>query len=449
MNRKTILLPAAIPRLSVVSTIALLVAAVSPALAQHTLSTLASFDGIGNDGNTPIAGLTLVGNTLYGTTVAGGATGDGTVFSVPITGGTPTMLATFNGSNGSGPEGSLTVIGNTLYGTTTGGGNLSLDGGLGCGTVFSLPITGGTPTALANFNGSDGDTPLAGLTVVGKTLYGTTVFGGPDYNGTYGSGEGTVFSVPISGGAPTTLAAFNYSNGSEPTAGLTVVGNTLYGTTQSGGVGDNGTIPCGTVFSLPTTGGALTTLANFNGSDGNSPTGSLAVIGNVLYGTTLFGGNPSLFSGTGEGTVFSLPITGGTPTTLVDFDGSDGASPCANVVFVGSNLYGTTEYGGDLSLNNGLGNGTVFSLPITGGAPTVLASFNGTDGEQPEGGLVIDAGGNLYGTTSYGGPSYTGISTGYGTVFELSPSSIPEPASLSLLALGSLALLVGGRRRAR
>ena len=66
-----------------------------------------------------MAGLTLSGNTLYGTTQYGGANGDGTVFSVPLSGGSPTVLASFNGSNGNEPLGGLTLSGNTLYGTTT------------------------------------------------------------------------------------------------------------------------------------------------------------------------------------------------------------------------------------------------------------------------------------------------------------------------------------------
>ena len=63
--------------------------------------------------------LTLSGNTLYGTTVErGGINGYGTVFSVPVSGGSPTVLASFNGSNGEMPDAGLTLSGSTLYGTT-------------------------------------------------------------------------------------------------------------------------------------------------------------------------------------------------------------------------------------------------------------------------------------------------------------------------------------------
>ena len=89
---------------------------------------------------------------------------------------TLTTLATFNGSNGQEPWAGVTLSGSTLYGTTDYGG---ANGGLGNGTVFSVPISGGSPTLLASFNGSNGDCPLAGVTLSGNTLYGTTSAAAP------------------------------------------------------------------------------------------------------------------------------------------------------------------------------------------------------------------------------------------------------------------------------
>jgi uncharacterized repeat protein (TIGR03803 family) len=83
----------------------------------------------------PAAGLTLAGSTLFGTTKGGGPSEIGTVFSVPITGGAITTLANFNGPNGSSPDAGLTLSGNTLFGTTSGGGANTFNG-----TVFSLVI---------------------------------------------------------------------------------------------------------------------------------------------------------------------------------------------------------------------------------------------------------------------------------------------------------------------
>ncbi len=346
----------------------------------QALTTLASFNG--GNGENPIAGPTLAGNTLYGTTVLGGANGDGTVFSLIVGGGSPTVLASFNGSNGENPQASLTLAGNTLYGTTVSGG------ANGDGTVFSLPVGGGSPAVLTSFNGSNGQTPSANLTLAANTLYGTTWAGGTNE-------DGTVFSLPLSGGSPSVLASFSGGNGQAPYAGLTLAGNTLYGTTVVGGANEDGT-----VFSLPVGGGSPSVLASFNGSNGEGPWAGLTLVGNTLYGTTVGGG------ANGDGTVFSLPLSGGSPTVLASFNGSNGANPYAGLTLVGNTLYGTTVGGG------ANGDGTVFSLPLGGGSPSVLASFNGSNGANPYAGLTL-VGNTLYGTTKAGGVN------GDGTVFAL------------------------------
>ena len=101
--------------------------------------------------------MTLSGNTLYGTTFGGGANGDGAVFSVPLSGGSPTVLASFNSGNGKWPVSGLTLAGSTLYGTAEYGG-VDNDG-----TVFSIPLSGGSLTVLASFNGSNGAVPDFGF----------------------------------------------------------------------------------------------------------------------------------------------------------------------------------------------------------------------------------------------------------------------------------------------
>ena len=75
--------------------------------------------------------------------------------------------------------------------------------------------------------------------------------------------KGAIFSIPVSGGAPTTLASFNGTNGSIPFGSLILSGSTLYGMTFNGGVYDEGT-----VFSIPITGGSVTTMVSFNGTNG-------------------------------------------------------------------------------------------------------------------------------------------------------------------------------------
>jgi uncharacterized repeat protein (TIGR03803 family) len=163
-------------------------------------------------------------------------------------------------------------------------------------------------------------------------------------------------------------------------------------------------------------------LHNFdsNGKDGYFPTSRLIsdADGN-LYGTTQVGGT---HCGIGCGTVFEL-----TPTTegkwdrriLHSFNGKDGANPSSALIFDSAgNLYGTASQGGNLSGCGGVGCGVVFKLtPAANGkwTETVLFKFNGKDGAHPTAGLILDAAGNLFGTTVNGGAS------GDGSVFELIP----------------------------
>ena len=188
----------------------------------------------------------------------GGANGDGNVFSLPLSGGTPSNLFSFNGTNGSSPNGSLTLSGATLYGNTQGGGANS------SGEVFSIPAAGGSPTTVGSFGGGVSGTDAGSSLAIahdGSTLYGMTYFGG-----TYG--DGTVFSVPVAGGPVTTLASFNNTDGEHPEGGVTLSadGSTLYGATYQGGTSGGGT-----VFSLPVTGGTPTTLVSLGGARVRSP----------------------------------------------------------------------------------------------------------------------------------------------------------------------------------
>ena len=404
---------ALLPQAGHLTLAALLLLGIAAAPAVHaqgyTLKTLASFSGA--NGLSPLAGLAISGSTLYGTTYQGGANGYGEVFSVPITGGTPTVLASFDGTNGFNPSGSLTVSGGMIYGTTP-------------VTVFSVPTTGGAPTTLVKFTGSNGNggPSYTGLTLSGNTLYGTAQ-GGP--NGAYGE----VFSLPTTGGATTILASFPYSAGVAPygitpNSGLLLSGGTLYGVTETGGPQYGGV---GTVYSLPVTGGSPTVLAAFTGTTAPKPYGNLTLGGNTLYGTTRKGG------ASGNGTVFSVPITGGKATTLAEFSGPNGSSPTGGLVLVGGTLFGTTTTGGPFDT------GEVFSVPVAGGTPTVLAQFNQNKGYQfgiyPEGNLIY-SNGVFYGTTSQAGNGADG------TVFALVPNGAPVPEASSLVSFGLL--LVGG-----
>jgi uncharacterized repeat protein (TIGR03803 family) len=266
--------------------------------------------------------------------------------------------------------------------------------------------------------------PLAGLIFdTSGNLYGTTLGGG--------NGTGTVFELtPVAGGGWTekTLYSFGVSgsgDGNYPGAGLVfdAPGN-LYGTTEEGGSGCNPP-GCGAVFELtPAANGEWTEkiLYSFqaNGTDGTFPRSSVVIDaqGN-LYGTTFFGGPNNL------GTVYELePTVSGSwkEKTLHSFgNGGDGQNPQASLILDASgNLYGTTTGDGPF-LNGTYIDGTVFKLTRTasgGWKDEVLHSF-GTenDGGFILNGLFVDAAGNLYGTTSNGG------SQGVGMVFELSPQA--------------------------
>jgi len=195
----------------------------------------------------------------------------------------------------------------------------------------------------------------------------------------------------------------------------------LYGTTTAGGGSGCGGSGCGTVFMLNKSGNE-TVLYSFTGIGGDGATPFAGVIqdsaGN-LYGTTSAGGSSGC-GGSGCGTVFMLNKSG-SETVLYSFmgTGSDGAAPFAGVIRdAAGNLYGTTTAGGGSGCG-GSGCGTVFMLNKSG-SETVLYSFTGTggDGATPWAGVIRDAAGNLYGTTAWGG----GSSCGCGTVYMLDNS---------------------------
>jgi uncharacterized repeat protein (TIGR03803 family) len=277
-----------------------------------------------------------------------------------------------------------------------------------------------TFTTLVDFGGTNGDQPMASL-VQGTdgNFYGTTYEGGdltcgPPY------GCGTVFQITAAG-TLTTLHNFESTDGLFPEAGLIqATDGNFYGTTSAGGA--NPYYSDGTVFMI-TPGGTLTTLYNFAGTDGANPAAGLVqgADGN-FYGTTEYGGNQSCIS-SGCGTVFMI-TSQGTLTTLYSFTGgTDGAHPSAGLVqATDGNFYGTTEGGGNSNCISGGGCGTVFAI-TTGGTLTTLHSFTLAEGANPLAGLVQGTDGNFHGTTEYGGDySNCNIPIGCGTVFSITAS---------------------------
>ncbi|MGA7355090.1 MAG: choice-of-anchor tandem repeat GloVer-containing protein [Candidatus Cybelea sp.] len=310
-------------------------------------------------------------------------------------------------SDGSEPTAGLTGVNGTLYGTTEIGGGGCKPYGPGCGTVYSVSTTG-VENVLHSFrhhpNHLYTDAAFAGLIDVKGTLYGTTAGGGERV--------GTVFSIGTTGQLKILhvfSGACGYTDGFSPQAGLIDVEGTLYGTTYFGGSCKDQREGFGTVYSISTTGQERVVYRFRGKSDGANPQAGLIDVNGTLYGTTVKGGGTGCFGG-GCGTVYSISRTG-KEKVLHRFQGSDGANPQAGLIGVNGTLYGTTANGGST------GAGTVYTLRMTG-KEQVLYSFRGdTDGAQPEAAL-IDVNGTLYGTTSYGCISYS--SQGCGTVFTIS-----------------------------
>ena len=278
-------------------------------------------------------------------------------------------------------------------------------------------------------NCADGLWPYAGLVAdASGNLYGTTGAGGAICR-LYGCG--TVFKLAPDG-TETVLHAFTAEyDGSGPYGGLIMdaKGN-LYGTTATGGSSGCGGIDygCGTVFKVTPKGKESILYAFGGNSDGADPLAGLVADkkGN-LYGTTSDGGGGTqcIVQGGGCGTVFKV-TRDGNETVLYGFSGgSDGANPEAGLIMDrNGNLFGTTAYGGNTAACNlgaSPGCGVVFELAADGTQSVRYAFQGGNDGWAPIGSLIEDRDGNLYGTTQAGGSTSACNGVGCGIVFKIAP----------------------------
>ncbi len=385
------------------------------------------------------------------------------------------VLHVFTGPDGAVPSGVLTVDpAGKLYGTTQEGGIIGYNCVTGCGTVFELTRSGQgwELTSLHKFSGgANGEYPLAGV-VFGPDgdLYGTTPYGDPTPP-TF-SDKGTVYKLvrgSCAQGCPwvhTVLHRFlTFHDGDNPSGGNLVfdrAGN-LYGTLQYGGPSCLGGLddPCGAVYELSPSGGSWVESLVYSftgGTDGNWPTGGVVFDRQGdLYGVTEYGGiyqygnayelSPS-HSGWIETAIYSFGRLG-YPAPGVAIDGQGHLYGIAgNTVFelirlgdgwVLDPLYGF--FGDYLFFNGPLvmdGTGSLFGTTVDGGSGggnvfklspspigwiyTDLHDFEPRDalgGWGPASGVTLDADGNIFGTTAFGGDFGCNPPTGCGVVWEI------------------------------
>jgi len=338
------------------------------------------------DAGNPAGEMSFAGTRFFSTTFGGGAGGTGAVIAGQ-TNGIVSVLKSFaavsadNATNagGASPNAALANSGAALFGTTTAGG------AAGNGTIFSLTTNGGTFTVLHDFSAldlqsgtnADGALPQGGLILSGGTLYGTASAGGA-------GGSGVIFAIAtndmnfnrLHSFAPLDALAGTNADGAVPLGGLLLSNNVIYGTTCAGGLGGRGTI-----FSVQTNGSGFTVLHHFKAvdpvtgtnADGASPCAALSLLGSGLCGTASAGGAGA------AGTVFSLNGTQFNVLhsfTLVASGGTnaDGAFPVAPLLPVGNTLFGTAFGGGPG------GAGTVFSVTVPAPPALITSVVRNPDG---------------------------------------------------------------------
>jgi len=317
----------------------------------------------GANGINPGGSVLLSGKKLFGMTQKGGLHGFGTVFSVDTTGTGYKDVWDFNNppsTNGEFPYGDLIMSGYKLYGMTYGGGTNSF------GNIFSVDTGGGGYKDLWDFDfgvATNGANPSGGLTQIGGKLYGMTEQGGSNFNG-------NLFRIDTSGTGFKTLWSFNNavdSNGGDPYGNLLLSGKNFYGFTNSGGKHGEGN-----VFRIDTSGSGYHDIWDFNvagvDTNGSGCTGSPLMHKGYLYGMTTQGAKNS------DGNVFKVDTNGTHFKDLADFGGVTGdcgGNPYGSLALIGNTVYGMTSVGGQHT------DGVIFSYfdtTIVSGVNTIKAS---------------------------------------------------------------------------
>jgi uncharacterized repeat protein (TIGR03803 family) len=254
----------------------------------------------------------------------------------------------------------------------------------------------------------NGRIPYGVLVLHDGVFYGTTTYGGPPYNlpPKNPDNKGNVFKMNMDGTGFTVLHEFagGGNDGWKPWSGLAITGDTLYGSTVYGGShGEAG----GVLYALKTNGSAFQVLHTFGEpGDGFGGSTSPILVDDCLYGLTRWGGN-------GTGTIYRYDIAQAVYSQLHSFaaDGRDGSAPLGTLTDGGNGfLYGLTWQGGVLDL------GTLFRLKPDGSSFETLHNFaGGKEGKYPYDSPMFDGQHTLYGTTL---GAYGADPSDLGTIFK-------------------------------
>jgi uncharacterized repeat protein (TIGR03803 family) len=430
LNRRSLMKQSQVGRIkqsAVIAMLLLVIVAVFSTAQAQTLTTIHTFTGTPDGSNPFQSNLLDVNGTLYGTTGFGGAFNFGTIFKIDSTGKETILYSFTGGTDGAQPSsGLIPDKSGNVYGTTFGGGDSScvLLNLVGCGVVYRFGKGG--LTVLHTFTGgADGAWPQGVILDAAGDVYGPTLFGGTSATCPFGAvGCGVIFKLTPQGTTwkETELYSFQGgTDGGEPNGFITMdaAGN-IYGATIIGGNNADCTSGpgCGVVFKLNKAGNETVLYTFTGGTDGAGPSGDFLMdsAGN-LYGTAYAGGDLSCSNNSSVGCGVVFEITPARKEKVIHtFKGPDGANPSLGLtVDAKGNAYSTTLYGGSANF------GAVFKL-TSKGVESVLYSFSGgTDGAYPQSGVTLDASGNLYSNTVQGGDTSCNSPSGCGTVFKLVP----------------------------
>jgi uncharacterized repeat protein (TIGR03803 family) len=351
----------------------------------NNLNNIHLFDGI-SGANPRYTQLTYVGNhTLYGLTTSGGKYNNGVLFEFNDSLNTYTKRFDFSEANGITPTGSLIFNNGKLYGLTSAGGNFNH------GVIFEYTISNQSYQILAHFNGaSNGRNPFGSVTILNNKLYGLTYQGGT-YN------AGVLFEYDLSTDSLKAKVEMDGTNsGRNPFGSLYLVNNKLYGMTFQGGQNNFGII-----FEYSPSIDSFQVKFNFNGTNsGSNPYGELELAPNgLLYGMTFLGGTNNI------GTLFEFNIQNDSFVKRIDCDGSNyGRNPFGKLVHTGNGiLYGLTSQGGSNS------QGTLFEYNTNNSTLSVRVNFNGSNGRNPFGSVVLMPNQKIVGLTNRGGLNNSGV----------------------------------------